>query len=51
MFKSKWILFLVILLVIFIGLTIVTMAVSPDGIILVRGAEVMRPVCGSTCSI
>lgn len=51
MMKSKWVLLLSIMLVIFIGLTVVTFALSPDGLILAKGAEIMGHVCGSTCAI
>lgn len=51
MFKTKWILFLVLLLVVFIGLTVLTVAVIPESMSLARGLDLMGHVCGSTCSI
>lgn len=51
MFKSKWVLFLVLLLVVFVGLAVVTFAVSPEGLSLALGFQTMGHACGSTCSI
>lgn len=51
MFKSKWVLFLVLLLVAFVGLAVVTMAVNPGGLSLALGSETMGHVCGSVCGI
>lgn len=51
MFKSKWVLFLVLLMVVFVGLAVVTFAFSPEGLSLAWGLEVMGHACGSTCSI
>lgn len=51
MFKSKWVLFLVLLLVVFVGLTVVTMAMNPGGLSLALDFQTMGHVCGSTCAI
>ena len=51
MLKSKMALFLAVLLVLFVGLTLVAFVMVPDGIILAKGAEIMGHVCGSTCAI
>ena len=51
MFKSKWILFLVLLLVVLVGLTMITMALNPGGLSLAMSATPLGHVCGSTCPI
>ncbi|MCB9418775.1 MAG: hypothetical protein H6667_03150 [Ardenticatenaceae bacterium] len=51
MFKSKWALFLVLLVVVFVGLAMVAFAVNPEGISLALGLDLMGHVCGSVCAI
>jgi hypothetical protein len=51
MFKSKWVLFLVLLLVVLVGLTVITLAVDPGGLSLALGVTPMGHACGSTCPI
>lgn len=51
MFKSKWVLFLVLLLVVLVGLTMITLAINPDGLALALGVSPQGHLCGSTCAI
>lgn len=51
MFKSKWVLFLVLLLVVLVGLTVITLAVNPGGLSLALGVTPTGHVCGSVCTI
>lgn len=51
MFKSKWVLFLAMMLVIFVGLTVVAFAMNPEGLFLVQGFDLMGHACTSICSI
>ena len=51
MFKSKWALFLVLLLVVLVGLTIVTMALNPGGLSLAIDVAPLGHACGSVCTI
>lgn len=51
MFKSKWVLFLVMLLVVFVGLTMVAFAANFETLSLAQGYDVMGHACTSICSI
>jgi hypothetical protein len=51
MFKSKWVLFLALLLVVFVGLTVVTFALDLGSLSLAQGYDLMGHACTSTCAI
>jgi hypothetical protein len=51
MFKSKWVLFLVLFVVVFVGLTVAALAISPSGLSLAAGYQTLGHVCGSVCTI
>lgn len=51
MFKSKWVLFLIVFVVVFVGLTVATLAINPGGLSLAAGFQTFGHVCTSTCAI
>jgi hypothetical protein len=51
MFKSKWVLFIALMVVVVIGLTIITLGVNPGGMSLALGFEPAGHACGSFCGI
>jgi hypothetical protein len=51
MFKSKWVLILALLVVVFVGLTMVTFALDFGSLSLTQGYDLMGHVCTSVCTI
>ncbi len=51
MFKSKWVLILALLVVVFVGLTMVTFALDSGSLSLTQGYDLMGHACTSVCTI